>query len=62
MDLRIPVAILFLVLGVLLAGYGLVAHDRPEVDLGFHVNVIWGVVMSVFGLLMLVSARLTRRK
>jgi hypothetical protein len=50
MDLRFPVAFLFILLGAILAAYGLVApHDAPPVDLGIRVNLTWGVLMCIFG-------------
>ena len=57
MDLRFPIAIMFLLLGGILAGYGWWApHDAGQVDLGFRVNLIWGVVMCVFGAILGVAA------
>jgi uncharacterized membrane protein HdeD (DUF308 family) len=52
---------LFLALGALLAGYGVLAPARPEAALPINVNLIWGLVMLVFGALMLLSAQ-SRRK
>jgi len=50
MDLRFPVAFLFILLGAILAAYGLVApHDVAPVDLGIRVNLTWGILMCVFG-------------
>jgi hypothetical protein len=62
MDLRIPVALMFLLLGMLLAGYGLASDPSAmELRLGFRVNVVWGAVMMVFGAAMWLSAFLGRR-
>ncbi|MFN7996852.1 MAG: hypothetical protein U0Q18_24780 [Bryobacteraceae bacterium] len=50
MDLRFPVAIMFLLLGGILTFYGLLApHDVGQVDLGIRVNLIWGMFMCCFG-------------
>jgi len=50
MDLRFPVAVMFLLLGGILTFYGLLApHDIGHVNLGLKVNLIWGVVMCGFG-------------
>jgi hypothetical protein len=58
LDLRKPIAALFLFLGSLLAGYGLLAPERhPEVHENFNLNLIWGLVMVVFGAVMLLAAR-----
>jgi drug/metabolite transporter (DMT)-like permease len=63
LDLRIPIGLLFGLVGVLLAGYG--AVTGPEVyqqSLGINVNAWWGLVMLVFGLAMLALAwRAARR-
>lgn len=61
MDLRYPVAVLFLTLGALLAGYGVLAPARPEASLPINVNLIWGLVMLVFGALMLLGAQVRRK-
>ena len=51
MDLRIPIAIIFILLGAILAVYGLVApQDAVPVDLGIRVNLMWGVLMCLFGM------------
>ena len=50
MDLRIPIAIIFILLGAILAVYGFLApQDIAPVDLGIRVNLTWGVLMCVFG-------------
>jgi hypothetical protein len=53
-DLRIAIGALFTVYGALLALYG-VLGDKAQYarSLGLNVNLIWGVVLLVFGLCML---------
>jgi hypothetical protein len=53
-DLRIAIGGLFTVYGVLLALYGLLG-DKAQYSrsLGVNVNLVWGVVLLVFGLCML---------
>lgn len=61
-DIRLPIGILFTVIGLLLSAYGLASN--PAIyrrSLGINVNLYWGVVMLVFGLVMLVFV-LSRRK
>jgi hypothetical protein len=54
MDIRIPIGSMFAVLGLLLAGYGALGpHDIYEKSLGLNVNLGWGVVLLVFGAIML---------
>lgn len=45
-DLRLPIGLLFVVFGAILAIDGLVAH---RLVLDINVNLWWGVVMIVFG-------------
>jgi len=53
MDLRQPIGILFLAYGLILTGYGIA---RPQPVLGLNVNLIWGIVLVVFGAFMLFLA------
>ena len=58
LDIRLPIGGLFTVLGLLLAGYGLVSSKvLYERSLGINVNLEWGVVMLVFGVIMVVLGR-----
>jgi hypothetical protein len=55
LDIRLPIGGLFTVLGLLLAGYGLVTDKALyERSLGINVNLEWGLVMLVFGVIMVV--------
>jgi hypothetical protein len=58
LDLRLPIGLLFVLLGVLLFGFGLVS-DRSiyQASLGVNVNAWWGAVMLAFGGVMLGLAR-----
>lgn len=56
LDLRIPIGALFLGYGLLLGGYGLV---RPQIVQDINVNFVWGIVLAVFGGIMLGLARQT---
>jgi hypothetical protein len=58
LDIRLPIGGLFTVLGLLLAGYGLVSEKALyERSLGINVNLEWGLVMLVFGVIMVVLGR-----
>jgi hypothetical protein len=62
-DIRIPIGSMFAIFGVILTGYGLVSDSEMyQRSLGLNVNLIWGLTMLIFGLLMLGLARLKRRK
>jgi hypothetical protein len=58
LDLRLAIGAMFTVLGVLLTLYGVVS-DRAIYarSLGINVNLWWGLVLTVFGLVMLALAR-----
>lgn len=63
LDIRLPIGLLFLAIGGLLAAYGLLsAPSAYRVSLGYDVNLIWGVVMALFGAGMLLWAGLDRQK
>jgi hypothetical protein len=58
LDLRIPIGLLFAILGGLLSAFGL-ASD-PAIygrSLGINVNLWWGLIMLVFGALMIAFGR-----
>ena len=63
-DLRFPVGILFTIYGMMLAVYGAISDkDIYKKSLGMNVNLCWGLVMLVFGLIMLFFAwRGTQKK
>ena len=47
MDIRLPVGLLFMIIGVLLVAYGLL--DEVTRFAGYNLDVIWGLVMAVAG-------------
>ena len=59
LDIRAPIGGLFSLLGLMLAGYGLVAGSRTASDVApvTNVNLWWGVVMLLFGIIMLLMSR-----
>ena len=57
LDIRIPIGSLFVILGGLLAGYGLLSNPAIyQRSLGLDVNLWWGGALLVFGLAMLALA------
>lgn len=64
LDIRLPMGLLFLVLGVILAIYGFTSDHAIYAahSLGQNVNLIWGVIFILFGGLMLWLARRSREK
>ncbi len=55
LDVRLPMGLLFLALGVILVGYGLVSDAAiyAKHSLGQNVNLIWGSIFALFGGVML---------
>jgi hypothetical protein len=62
LDVRLPIGLLFCALGVLLTAFGAVG-DRAiyAQSLGVNINLLWGIVMLVFGSVMLVLGRRSSR-
>ena len=62
LDIRLPIGMMFTVLGTLLTGYGLVA-DRSIFarSLGINVDVIWGSVLLLFGVVFVIAGRRASR-
>lgn len=54
LDIRYPMGLLFSILGILIAGYGLFTE---HLTLGININLWWGLVLVVFGAIMLLLAR-----
>jgi len=53
LDIRLPIGLLFAILGLLLLGFGLLSDPAIyQRSLGINVNLIWGAVMEAFGLAM----------
>ena len=59
-DIRLPIGLLFLALGVLVGGYGVAAPARAT-SLGLDVDLAWGGVLLLFGAVMTALAWLRRR-
>jgi hypothetical protein len=57
-DVRFPIGFMFGFYGLLLVLYGLVTSGSTAYERSFdlNVNLIWGTVLFVFGLVMLVGA------
>lgn len=59
LDIRMPIGLMFAVLGVLLAAFGLLYGDAAmyERSLGININLWWGLIMLAFGIVMLLLGR-----
>lgn len=59
LDLRWPIGFMFTLIGVLLVIYGVATGSNAEMyqhSLGKNINLWWGFLLLVFGLLMLAGA------
>jgi protein-S-isoprenylcysteine O-methyltransferase Ste14 len=64
-DIRIPIGLMFSVLGVLITIFGFVTKSDTTMyqrSLGINVNLVMGVVMLVFGLIMLYLSQKKKKK
>lgn len=64
LDIRMPMGIMFAVFGVVLVGWGLASANDPmyQRSLGININLLWGAVQLVFGLVMIYFARKAMKK
>lgn len=55
-DIRIPIGLMFSIVGVIISIFGFVTKSNTEMynrSLGINVNIYMGILMTVFGLIML---------
>ena len=63
LDIRLPIGMMFTLLGAILAIYGLVTgsdSDMYKSSLNVNINLIWGAVLFLFGAVMLTFALIER--
>jgi len=54
LDIRLPIGLMFAILGVLLAGFGLVSDKAIyERSLGININLVWGIILIVSSVILL---------
>ena len=52
LDLRIPMGLMFSLVGIILAAFGAATNSTPAFyakSLGINVNLWWGIVLLIFG-------------
>ena len=55
LDVRVPVGVMFGIMGLLLAGYGVLGDQTIYAkSLGININSIWGSVLIVFAAVLLI--------
>ncbi len=59
LDIRIPLGLIFLINGGIMSVYGLVTRHSAiyERSMGVNLNLGWGLIMLIFGLIMFVVGR-----
>jgi hypothetical protein len=60
LDIRIPLGLIFLITGGIMSLYGLITRGNVamyERSMGLNLNLGWGLVMFVFGLVMFLVGR-----
>ena len=64
LDIRIPIGLMFVIIGAILAVFGLVSgqHIYDIHSLGINVNLGWGCVLLAFGLFMLTLAYVAQQR
>jgi hypothetical protein len=62
-DIRVPIGVMLGLMGLLLAGYGVFGdHSIYVRSLGVNINLIWGNVLVVVGMILIVLGRKGRRQ
>ena len=59
LDIRLPLGLIFLIIGGIMAAYGVFTNGSTMYasSQGINLNLIWGLVMLVFGLIMFLAGR-----
>ncbi len=58
LDIRLPIGLMFAMVGAILSAYGLFSDPSIYMrSLGININLWWGLVMFLFGVVMLLLAR-----
>ena len=60
LDIRLPLGLIFLIAGGIMAAYGLFTRGDAALyarSMGINLNLTWGLIMFVFGLVMFVVGR-----
>jgi multisubunit Na+/H+ antiporter MnhG subunit len=55
LDIRIPLGLIFLIIGGIMSLYGLVTRHAADIyakSMGINLNLTWGLLMFTFGLIM----------
>ena len=64
LDIRLPIGLMFTIIGALMSLYGLISGSNKELyerSLNININLIWGIILLVFGAWMLIMALKARK-
>ena len=61
LDIRWPIGLMFTLIGLLLTAYGAL-KSADSLTLGININLVWGIVLLVFGAGMLIGAIIGAKK
>ena len=65
LDIRLPIGLMFTIIGALMSIYGLVSGSNKELyerSLNININLVWGIFLLLFGAWMLLMALRARKK
>jgi hypothetical protein len=63
LDIRLPIGAFFALIGLILSGYGLLGDKSIyQQSLNINVNLGWGIVLLIFGLIMVFVGRKTAKQ
>lgn len=60
LDIRLPIGMMFSIIGAVMVIYGLITGSNKELyqrSLDININLWWGLVLLVFGVIMFIAAR-----
>ena len=65
LDIRYPIGLMFSIIGILVGVYGWLTGSNKELyqrSLDININLVWGIVLLVFGAWMLIMAIRAKKK
>jgi hypothetical protein len=65
LDIRIPIGLLFTILGAILLVFGLLTNGDDQMyrkSLEININLVSGTILLVFGIIMLLAVKLSKKK
>lgn len=65
LDLRIPMGLLFTLVGIILTAFGIATRQNFDLyarSLGINVNLWWGIVLLIFGQIMFQLGRASQAR